>query len=464
MGSRKTSFFCMRENAGGGTLWLASRVLVLPAASCLRINRVLTAAQSHKVMHVRRNVLALAAIVLFVASSSVRADVWPRFRGANGDGQAAAPAVPSEFTEADYAWKSALPGVGHSSPVVWNDRVFVTSADADTAELHLMCFDLKSGQEQWQRRYPGGSHAKHLTNSFATATPAVDAEHVYVAWKTGNTVRLAAVTHEGDDVWQEEVGHLAEAHGFGTSPMLAGDVVCITNDTDNDVDSQIVGFNRKTGDRLWQTPCGIGKTSYATPLLWEAPGGRRLVLMSTMSRGLTAYEPTTGEIVWNAFTTDLPDRCVSSPILAGDTVLISCGSGNNGKHLIGAKLGGATDVPQEAYRLTGSIPNIPTPVVAGDLVFLWYDRGIVTCIDSATGKVHWRERVGGNFHSSPLRVGDRLFGISLEGEVVVLAASQDYKLLGRSDLSESVTATPAVADGRMLIRTEQSLICLGAKP
>jgi outer membrane protein assembly factor BamB len=412
---------------------------------------------------VRRYVSALAAIVLLFGSNS-RADVWPRFRGSNGDGQASATAVPSEFTEAEYAWKAALPGLGHSSPVVWGDRVFVTSADADAAELSVMCFDLQSGNEQWRRRFPGGSHAKHLTNSYATATPAVDAEHVYVAWKAGETVQLAAVTHEGNDVWQAEVGHLAEAHGFGTSPMLAGDVVCITNDTDNDADSQILGFNRRTGEKLWETPCGVGKTSYATPVLWEAPGGRALILMSTMSRGLTAYEPKSGAIVWNAFTTDLPDRCVSSPILAGETVLISCGSGNNGKHLIGAKLGGAADVPQEAFRLTGSIPNIPTPVVAGDLAFLWYDRGIVTCINSATGKVHWRQRIGGNFHSSPIRVGDRLFGISLEGEVIVLAASEDYELLGRSDLGESVTATPAVADGRILIRTEESLICLGGKP
>jgi outer membrane protein assembly factor BamB len=413
---------------------------------------------------VRRNVFALAAIVSLLGVSSPRADVWPRFRGSNGDGQASASAVPSKFTEANYAWKSALPGLGHSSPVVWGDRVFVTSADVNTAELYVMCFDLKSGDEQWQRRFPGGTHPKHLTNSFATATPAVDAEHVYVAWKAGETVRLAALTHEGDDVWQEDVGHLAEAHGFGTSPMLAGDVVCITKDTDVEADSQILGFDRRTGDQLWHTPCGVGKTSYATPVLWEAPGGRPLVLMSTMSRGLTAYEPKTGEIVWNAFTHDLPDRCVSSPILAGGTVLISCGSGNNGKHLIGAKLGGATAVPKEVYRLTGSIPNIPTPVVAGDLAFLWYDRGIVTCIDSASGKVHWRERIGGNFHSSPIRVGDRIFGISLEGEVIVLAASEEYKLLGRSELGESVTATPAVADGRMLIRTEQSLICLGDNP
>jgi outer membrane protein assembly factor BamB len=405
----------------------------------------------------------LAACCTLLSTLPSRGDVWPRFRGPNGDGQADAAGVPSNFTEADYAWKNALPGLGHSSPVVWEDRVIVTSANVDTAELCVMCFDLATGDEKWQRRFPAATYAKHLANSFATATPAIDADAIYIAWRDGETIRLAALSHDGEDVWSTDAGHLAEVHGFGTSPMLAGDVVCLTKDTDAEADSEIVGFDRRTGERKWHTPCGAGKTSFATPTLWKTPEGRSLILMSTMGNGLTAYEPTTGDIVWNGFARDLPDRCVSSPIVAGATVLFSCGSGNNGKWLIGARLGAAEQVPVEVYRLDKSICNIPTPVVAGDLAFIWYDRGIVTCFDSATGNVHWRERVGGNFHCSPLHVDDRLFCISLDGEVIVLAADDEYKLLARHPLGEPVTATPAVADGRLLIRTEQSLICVGGK-
>jgi outer membrane protein assembly factor BamB len=413
-----------------------------------------------------RPTLRLAAALFMIAllAAAAMADVWPRFRGLNGNGQGEAPGVPSEFAEADYTWKEPLPGVGHSSPVVWNDRIFVTSANPDTAELIVMCHDLATGREKWQRRFPAAPHAKHLANTFATATPAVDADQLYIAWKTGETVQLAALTHDGADVWDEQVGRLAEPHGFGTSPMLVGDVVCLTKDTEIDADSEILGFDRRTGSKLWSTPCGVGKTSFATPCVWNAPGGKTLLLMATMSKGLTAYDPTTGKIVWNAFTRDLPDRCVSSPVLAGDLVFISCGSGNKGLHLIAARLGAADAAPQEVYRLTKSVPNIPTPVIAGDLAFVWYDRGMVTCMDVSTGKVHWLERVPGNYHCSPLRVGDRIFGISLEGDVSVLAASKEFKLLGRSSLGEPVTATPAIADGRMIIRTEQSLICLGDKP
>jgi outer membrane protein assembly factor BamB len=407
---------------------------------------------------------ALAALFLFGASTTAGAENWPRFRGPNGSGQGEADGIPSEFTAADYAWRASLPGLGHSSPVAWGGQVFVTSAHPETAELTVQAFDLATGAEQWQRRYAGSPHEKHLTNSFATSTPAVDDERLYVAWKRGDGVMLAAITHAGDAVWEREITHLTEGHGFGASPIVVGDVLILGNDTQDAADSAIFGLDRRTGEQLWRTPCATAKTTYATPLVWESPDAGPLLLTCTMSAGLTAYDPKTGRAVWNTLATELPDRCVSSPILVDNLVLISCGSGNNGLHLIAAELKTAAEPPTEVYRLKQSIPNIPTPVASGDVVFLWYDGGVVTAIDGPTGEVYWRKRVGGKFHSSPIRIGNRIFGISLEGEVDVLVAGKEYKLIARNQLGEPVTATPAVADGRLLIRTEQSLICLGAKP
>lgn len=402
--------------------------------------------------------------MIALAAKTCYADNWPRFRGSNGDGQSDPEGIPSEWTKDDYAWTLPLAGLGHSSPVVWGERVFVTTADPTTAELIVSCVYLPTGNEQWQRRFPAEPHAMHRVNSFATSTPVVDTDNVYIAWKSGDPVKLVALTHKGEDVWQRDVAHLAEIHGFGASPMLVGDVICMTNDTEVEEDSEIYAVDRHTGKDVWRQKCGVGKTSYATPCLWEAPEGKSLILMPTMGSGLTAYDPATGAIAWNVLAHDLPDRCVSSPILAGGNALVSCGSGNNGKHLIAMKLTSADEAPVEAYRLKQSIPNIPTPIVAGDLVFLWHDRGMVTCIDGATGKVHWLERIGGNFHSSPLRIGDRIFCISLTGEVVVIAAKPEYELIARHELGEPVVATPAVASNRLLIRTEQSLLCLGGKP
>lgn len=397
------------------------------------------------------------ALLLAITSAPAAAENWPRFRGPNGQGHAAAPGLPVTWTADDYAWQAALPGLGHSSPVVWEGRVYVTSADRETAEQTLLCFDAPTGAEQWRRTWAGGPHQQHRTNSFATPTPAVDADAIYLAWKAGNDVFLAARNHQGDELWRRQVAHLDEHHGFGTSPIVVGDVVVLDNQTAEAADSQIVGVDRTTGAPRWTVPCATGKTVYATPCLLRRDG-RTLAVSASMGTGVTALDPQTGAVAWNALRQDLPDRCVSSPLIAGDLALVSCGSGNNGKHLIALRTGPGE--PQEIYRVTKGVPNLPMPIVTDGLMFLWHDRGIVSCYDAATGDLHWQKRIGGMFHSSPLLVDNRLYCISLAGAVHVLAASDEFTELGKTELGEPVTATPAVADGRMFIRTEQTLYCL----
>lgn len=360
-------------------------------------------------------------------------------------------------------WKRALPGAGHSSPVVWDDHLFVTSADPETAEQIVLAFDAHSGRPLWERRVASAPYTKHLDNSFATSTPAVDAKQLYVMWLAGERVTLAAFTHDGDEVWRREVGRLNEKHGFGTSPIVVGDVVCVANETQNPADSVVVGLDRTTGAVRWSVPRGSGKTVYATPCVWDSPDGRSLVLAVSMGSGLTAYDPNTGEIAWQCLEGGLPDRCVSSPLVAAGLVFVSCGAGNNGLHLIAVRPGEGDDPPTEAYRLREGVPNVPTPIVAGDLLFLWHDRGTVSCIDAATGRRYWRERIGGKYHSSPVRIGDRIFCASVDGEVVVLAADKEYRLLARNPLDELCQATPAVAHNRLYIRTVSSLICVGSE-
>jgi outer membrane protein assembly factor BamB len=402
-----------------------------------------------------------AAIVVLLANGVASAENWPRFRGPGGDGQSDAAGIPSEWTEADYIWKRALPGLGHSCPVIWNDRLYVTSADRETGEQIALAFDAATGEPLWETRFASLPHNMHPTNTFATSTPAVDAEQIYLAWMDGQTVTLGAFTHDGVEIWRQQVATLNEHHGFGTSPVVVGNVVCIANETQDGNESAIFGFDRTSGESLWRLPRGSGKTSFSTPCAWKSPEGEELLLMTSMGSGLTAFDPATGEIVWQGFEHDLPDRSVSSPIAAGGLVFISCGSGNNGMHMIAARPAAAGGPSQEVYRLKQGVPNIPTPVVAGDLLFLWHDRGTVSCLDVATGKEHWRQRVSGKFHSSPLRIGERIFCTALDGDVYVLAASKEYQLLARNALGEPCTATPAVANGRVYFRTESSLICLG---
>jgi outer membrane protein assembly factor BamB len=402
-----------------------------------------------------------AAMVLILASGASQAEQWSRFRGSNGDGQSDASGIPIQWKTGEYAWKKALPGVGRSSPVVWDNYVFVTSANPDNGEQIILAFDARNGEQLWEKRFASGTHHQHVENSYATSTPAVDANRLYVSWLDGDKVTLGAFTHQGEEVWRHQVGSLVEQHGFGTSPVVVGDVVCLDNDTEDKDRSVVTGVNAATGEELWHVSRGTGKTVFATPCVWDSGAGRQLLLTSSMGSGLTAFEPTSGKIAWQVLENDLPDRCVSSPITAGGLVFVSCGSGNNGLRLIAMRPGKEGEMPQEAYRLDVGVPNIPTPVAAGELLFLWHDRGTVSCVDLATGEEHWRQRVNGKFHSSPVRVGDRIYCVSLDGDVVVLAASKEYKLLGRSALEEPVQATPAVASNRIYFRTDASLICLG---
>ena len=407
-----------------------------------------------------RRFLFGCVVVALVACNSVQAENWDRFRGPNGAGQSEAAGIPSEWTEADYLWKKSLPGVGHSSPIVWGDRLFVTSGDPESGEQIVLAFDVKNGEPLWEKRFASHTYSMHSDNSYATSTPSADADQLYVLWLDGDKVTLAALTHDGGEVWRRQVGSLVEKHGFGTSPIVIGDTVCVVNETDNAERSLVTGVDRASGDVRWTVPRGAGKTAFATPCVLES-GGRELLVMSSMGSGVTAYDPTTGEIVWQVLEKDLPDRCVSSPIVAAGLVIVSCGSGNNGVLLVALRPGEIGEPPTEAYRLREGVPNIPTPVAAGDMLFLWHDRGTVSCLDAATGEPHWRKRVSGMFHSSPVRIGDRIFGLSKEGEVVVLAADKEYKLLARNSLGERCQATPAVADNRLYYRTESSLVCLG---
>lgn len=402
--------------------------------------------------------------IVFCYAGFTWAENWDRFRGPNGAGQSDAESIPSEWTKNDYVWQTPLPGVGHSSPVIWGDELFITSGDSQTGEQILLAFDVNTGKQLWERRIASGTYGMHRDNSYATSTPAIDAEQLYMLWLDGDKVTLAAFTHDGTAVWRRPIGSLDEKHGFGTSPIVVNDMVIVINETEDAERSTVLGIDRNTGEVRWTQPRGAGKTSYATPLVLSNEGGGEVVVMSSMGSGVTAYDAATGAIMWQVLERDLPDRCVSSPIVADGLIIVSCGSGNNGMHMIALRPSKNGSPPEEAYRLRQGVPNIPTPVAVGDLLFLWHDRGTVSCLDAATGEAHWRKRVSGMFHSSPLRIGNRIFGLSREGEVVVLAAGKEYELIARNDLGERSQATPAVADGKLIYRTEESLICIGEKP
>ena len=203
----------------------------------------LPALESPAMRRIAAGLLIVVALPLWVApktetagrtaaSVPTAAEEWTRFRGPNGTGLSAAKGIPSEWTEEDYNWNATLPGQGHSSPVVWGDKVFVLSASAESAERIVMCLDTATGKTVWERRYPSHVHDKHLKNSFASATPALDRDHVYCSWSTPEQYTLLALGHDGREAWRVDLGPVVSQHSTGVSPIVFEDMVILANDQD----------------------------------------------------------------------------------------------------------------------------------------------------------------------------------------------------------------------------------------
>lgn len=409
----------------------------------------------------RETSFTVAVLWMLLSASAAQGENWDRFRGPNGAGQSESPGIPTVWTPENFLWRRPLSGAGHSSPVIWGQRLFLTSADSRTGDKIVQAFDALSGEPLWERRFPGTTYSMHAFNSYASCTPAVDEERLYIVWRDGVKLVLLALTHDGDEAWRADGGVSEEKHGFGTSPVVVDDLVCLENDNENL--SEVVAFDRQSGHVRWRVPRPVGSTSFSTPCVLDPAADDKLLLVASNGSGLTAIHAANGRVAWQAAENDLPQRCVASPVVAGGLVFVSCGQGGKGLHLLAVRPPTETDDAREAYRVKQGVSQVPTLVAAGDCLFMWHDNGTVTCLDTATGKQHWRQRVGGDCHGSPVRVGDRIFGVALDGEVNVVAASPTFELLAKNSLGEPSRATPAVANDRMYLRTDSSLVCIGAK-
>jgi len=412
-------------------------------------------------------------LALTLAALAAHGQEWTRFRGPNGTGISHAKTIPTQLTAADINWKVELPGMGHSSPVVWGDRIFLTSTGDTAGGVSVLCLSVADGKLLWRRDFPLTPFTRHKFNSFASATPAVDAASVYVVWNEPEHYFLTALDHSGTQRWQRDFGPFVSQHACGTSPIVVDDKVILGGEQDGQEfvpdstrsgESFIVAVDAKTGATVWRTPRRNRVVAYSTPCVREAKDGKRSLIFNSQAHGIYAVDPATGKVLWeyeNAF----DKRSVSSPFIAGDLVFGSSGSGGGGNRAVAVKAGDATSTgkPELAYEVKKSAPYVPTGVAVGNRVWLWSDGGIVTCLDAPTGEIRYQERVGGNFFGSPVWVDGRLFCVSTSGEVDVVAASDRFQVLHRFALEELCHSTPAVAGGRMYIRTEKHLFSLGGE-
>ena len=414
------------------------------------------------------SVTVVGLAVMFTSIST--AQEWTRFRGPNGQGISNVTNLPVEWSKDDYNWKIKLPGGGHSSPVVWGDMVFVTSDVQEAGQGVVLAMRTSDGEELWQKRYPLTSYRMSKLNSYATATPVVDAENVYVLWPTAEKILLVAISHSGEEIWQRTFGGLHSQHGSGTSPMVFENIVVFTceheDSSKKDAKSFWVAVDRKNGQTRWELPRHTGpKTSYSTPCVYTPAGGAPQLVFAGRSHGITGVDPLTGKVIWE-MSSAFAWRVVSSPVIADGLLIGACGDGSRGKSLIAIRLEKAEQDfrPAKEYEIdNGSTPYVPTSIATGDLLFSFHDMGYVSCLRCATGEQLWRERPAKKFYGSPVWADGRLYCITTSGDVIVIEAAEKYRLLAVNPLGERSQATPAIAGGRLYLRTYSNLISVGPK-
>lgn len=407
---------------------------------------------------------ALWASVFFLVmtASPAPGQEWTRFRGPNGSGVSDAQTIPVRWSEADYNWRVKLPGVGHSSPVVWGKTVFVTAGEEKTGTRIVLALDTDSGKTLWSRAFQAGTPRKHRDNSLASSTPAVDAKQLYVCWATPQQIIVRAFDHWGNDVWHRDLGPFQGGHGFGVSPIVYGDLLIVPNDQGGD--SSLLALDRSTGEPRWEVT-RKGGLSYSTPCVYVREDGTEELIFTNWDHGITAVDPKTGTTNWelDVFDKGHVEMSIASPLVAGGLILGSSGWLGAKNEVIAVRPNDPTranDI-REVYRLDRGAPLVPTPLVVGDFLFLWNDDGVVTCADLETGETIWRRRVPGSYYGSPVAVGDSVYCLSIDGEAVVLAASEEYQLVARNPLGEGSHSTPAIAGGRMFLRTFSHLMSVG---
>lgn len=409
---------------------------------------------------------------------------WPRLRGADAAGQGGERRFPSSFGVGDIAWTAELPGAGHASPAVWEGRVYVASATADPADAGaclrmLSCHDAATGALRWQRVLPGPVEPINAMNSLASSSPVADCDGVYWLWATRDNLRAEAFTHDGVPRWHADLGPMNSDHGFGGSPTLWRDSLVVPMEQDGP--SAVVALDTATGRERWRLPRDTARTAYAPALLLadgtaRADGGTATLVLASMAHGLSGVDPATGRVLWERRC--LPKRAVSCPVAVardedGTPIVVgTSGDGGGDNLLVAVRVpreappdGAGPLEPEEVYSLDRSAaPYVPAPLPSGERLYLWGDRGVVTCVTAATGEIRWRGRVGGTFSASPVAVGGTILNVSIDGDVIVLADGDSFEELGRTALGEECRASPAVADGRIYIRSVSRLRALAAEP
>jgi outer membrane protein assembly factor BamB len=404
-----------------------------------------------------RTTISLCLLFLFCRTTGLAADNWPGFRG-NGDSQTSARKLPLEWSDTkNLAWNKALPGYGQSSPIIWRNHIYLTAIDGPNKEkLLVFCLDLKTGRQLWLKEFANTFRPVKITDvmSQAAPTPVADDKGVYVFFEIGD---LLGLDHNGKLRWQrqlaKEYGVFRGPHGLSSSLVATKDelIVLIAH---RDA-GYLLAVNKHDGRDLWKTERKAGGC-WTTPLVITYQGQQQILVSGLGS--VMAYEAATGRELWTV--NGLVENDFPSPSVAGELVVI--GARVKGSNLA-IKLGGAGDVTQShvAWRAEEATSNYNSPLVHRGLVYFVNKVGVAFCLELATGRELWRQRLAvSNCWASPLAVGDYIYIFSNEGQTVVLRAGRQYDQAALNTLDVERVYGVAAVEGTLLLRSGKKLICL----
>jgi outer membrane protein assembly factor BamB len=393
-------------------------------------------------------------VSLFV--QSVFAEEWPGWRGPRGDGTSAETGIPIHWSKTEnIRWCAPLPGKGHSSPIVWGDRIFITTCLEQDNKRLLLCLDRRDGSILWQREVlTSPLERKHNLNSYASATPVTDGKRVWVSFLEFPRMQVACYDMEGKQVWLRSPGEFYSVHGFCSSPVLYKNTVILNGD--QDAAAWIVALDKETGAERWRIDRPNRTRSYCTPFIVEAGGHVQMVLSG--SKCVASYDPDTGKQNWII---DGPTEQFVSTLIYGDGVLFLT-AGFPTYHLMGIRPDGQGNVSAThvLWHERRGDDYVPSPITDGQRFYFVGDKGVAGCIEARTGKRLWTERLGIHHSASPVLADGAIYFPDDNGITHVLKAGPTFERLSRNDLGEECYASPAIAHGEMFIRTLNALYCI----
>jgi len=427
-------------------------------------------------MTLRSMFLTLAFLVSAVPAY---AEDWPCWRGPRYDGTSVETGIPVKWSATDnIAWKTPLPGKGHSSPAIWGDRIFLTSCLENENKQLILCLDRKDGKILWQQDQPQKiQKAIHKLNSHASSTAATDGKYVYVTFHDDPHFVVCCYDFDGKLMWKKSPGDFYSVHGFCSSPLLYKDLVILNGDQDSPkgsyyrgpkenkdkdkaYDSYLVALDKATGAERWRTNRPHNIRSYTPPVLFDMAGKKQIVFSGCFS--VVSYDPDTGKQNW-IVDNGPTEQFVSSMVYGDDVLFMTYGFPKRG--YAGFKPDGTGDVSKThvLFNIERDGGYVPSPIYHDKLFFFVNDEGLASCVDSKTGKNQWKERIGKHCSASPISAEGRLYFIDDFGVTTVLKAGAKYEVVQKNEIGEEVYSSPAISRGQLYIRGLHTLFCIGTK-